>query len=163
MALSFKITDYTKLWGNSRSRKVPCTTIVLHATAGGSLNGALVTLGIRKLSYHYIIDKDGSITKCCPISKVAYHAGKSFGPNGSNVNDYSIGISFVNRNNGKDDYTPEQVKACVELIKMLKPSLPNLKWLTTHYWISPKRKTDPVGLDVNSINKNIKAVVWRSI
>lgn len=127
----------------SRPRKQPCTTVVLHATAGSTLGGAISTLRLKGLSYHYLIEKDGAVTKCCPSSRVAYHAGKSIGPSGKNVNDYSIGISFVNRNDGVDPITTDQELVTRILIRDLKAAFP-LKYVTTHWAISPGRKSDPV-------------------
>lgn len=143
-------------WLASRARKEPCTTVVLHATAGSSMSGAIQTLIFRGLSYHYLIAKDGAVTKAVPYSRVAFHAGKSFGPGGDNVNRYSIGISFVNRNDGKDPYTREQVDACKALIATLQAAVPTLKWLTTHYAISPGRKTDPKAFSVKSVQGSLR-------
>ena len=142
-------------WLASRERKRPCTTIVLHATAGGSLWGAISTLRLKGLSYHYLIAKDGTVTKCVPYTRVAFHAGKSFGPSGSNVNGYSVGISFVNRNDGIDPYTIKQIDQCRLLIADLEAAIPTLKYLTTHYAISPKRKTDPKKFPCASVKNGL--------
>ena len=125
----------------SSPRKVPITTVVIHATGGKSLAGAISALLNRKLSYHYIIDVDGTVTKLVPITRAAWHAGKSTGPNGDSVNRYSIGISLVN--DGKSPYPQEQVAALVKLIKELAFGITPLKWITTHSRISPGRKIDP--------------------
>jgi N-acetylmuramoyl-L-alanine amidase len=144
-------------WLVTRERKKPCTTIVLHATAGSSLGGALSTLRLRGLSYHYLIEKNGEVTKCAPSSRVAFHAGKSEGPEGSNVNDYSIGISFVNLNDGKDPITYDQEQAAKLLVLDLENHFP-LSWVTTHYAISPGRKTDPKPFNSARLTAFAKAV-----
>jgi N-acetyl-anhydromuramyl-L-alanine amidase AmpD len=132
-------------WLASRERVRGCSTVVMHATAGGSLSGALETLVKRGISYHYLIDKSGLVTKCVPVSRVAYHAGVSVGPEGPSVNLYSVGISFVNWNNGADAYTSAQVVAARELVLALKDQLGGLRYLTTHRQVSWPRKNDPVG------------------
>ncbi len=137
-----------KSWLASKERRREFTTVVLHATAGSTASGAIVTLRLRKLSYHYIIEKSGVIHKCVPMNNVAYHAGISFGPDGIQVNEYSIGISFVNLNNGKDPYTREQVESAAWLVGELKRAIPTLKWITSHAAVSPGRKTDPRGLEI---------------
>lgn len=139
-------------WLASRSRRAKVSTIVLHATAGGSLSGAVSTLIQRELSYHYLIDKDGKVVKAVPYTREAFHAGKSFGPEGSGVNRYSIGISFVNRNDGKDPYTQAQVDSCRELVEELAGAIASLRWITTHYAVSPGRKTDPKGFPVSEVS-----------
>ena len=145
-------------WLASKPRKRPASTIVLHATAGSSLGGAISTLKLRGCSYHYLIAKDGRITKTVPIGRVAYHAGVSEGPEGPNVNGYSVGISLVNLNDGKDPYTDAQIDACAFLVRNLAANLPSLRWITTHYAIAPKRKTDPRGFDPSMVAGRLE--VW---
>lgn len=141
-----------KNWLASRPRSKPATTVVLHATGGESATGAISWLRKIKLSYHYIIAKDGEVIKCVPTGRVAFHAGKSRGPDGENVNAYSIGISFANRNDGRDPYTSAQVQACRDLMFELKRNIPTLEWLTTHRAIAPLRKTDPKGFLCSGVN-----------
>lgn len=152
-------------WMAKRTRTQPITTIVLHATAGGSLVGAITTLYKKKFSYHFLIDKDGTEIKGVPYNDVAFHAGESTGPNGRYCNGYSIGISFVNKNDGKDPYTWEQYLACERIIhELLTKDMKvkaTCKWLTTHYWISPGRKTDPKNFDVERIAKATGLTIWK--
>ena len=140
-------------WLPFRSRHAPITTIVLHATAGKSASSSIAWLRKIKLSYHYIIERDGTVFKCVPYSRVAFHAGKSLGPQGENVGEYSIGISFANMDDGSEPYTAEAVAACNALIAELSGAIPSLKWITRHKDISPGRKTDPgVSLKFDRIN-----------
>lgn len=151
-------------WLVSRSRKMPCDTVVLHATAGATFSGALSTLMQRELSYHYIIEDeretDGLVRKCVPYGRVAFHAGESFGPHGKNVNNYSVGISFVNRNDGVDGYSLRQYAAAYGLIDELKKVLP-LKFITTHALISPGRKTDPRNFPIEKLAKDCGLELWK--
>lgn len=150
-----------KNWLASRARKVPATTIVLHATGGESASGAISWLRKIGLSYHYVIAKDGQITKCVGISRIAFHAGVSDGPAGKYVNNYSIGISMANRNDGVDPYPQAQVAACVDLCKELVAALPSLKWLTCHYSIAPTRKTDPKGFPSRMVADACGLTPWK--
>lgn len=143
----------------SRARRSKVTTIVLHATGGESATGAISWLRKIGLSYHYVIAKDGTVYKAVPYGREAFHAGKSVGPDGPNVNRYSIGISFANRNDGKDPYTKEQIEAARELIKDLADALPDVVWLTAHYAISPGRKSDPRGFPCRQVAGRL--VCWR--
>ena len=151
----------------------------MHATAGGSLNGAIETLRERGLSYHYIIDKDGTVTKCCPTTNIAFQAGNSYGPNEAknnlsrtqdkaanftakcSVNPYTIGISFVNWDNGKDPFTPAQEQSARELISELKQSIPTLTFITTHARVSPKRKVDPKGYNIDKLAADTGLQSWK--
>lgn len=103
------------------------------------------------LSYHAIVadeddsQGDGTIIKCVPDSKVAFHAGKSVGPDGPNANGYSLGLSFVNMETGKDPISPAQWDAAVQWCVAHCRAYPTIKWITTHAIVSPGRKFDPRG------------------
>lgn len=167
-------------------------TVVLHATAGSTFKGALSALVNQELSYHYIIEDqretDGLIRKLAPYSRMAYHAGSSYGPHeqaqrishaqypynainrrlgrvgkfvaGTSVNSYSVGISFVNLNDGMDGYSAAQYKAAMELVLELEKVLP-LKWITTHALVSPGRKTDPKNFPVLQLAQDVGLNLWR--
>lgn len=146
---------------HDRPEGVVADTIVLHATAGSTLAGALSTLHKNGFGYHYIIDKDGKIYKGAPTSSVVAHAGVSTGPRGPGVNRHSIGVCFVNLNDGEDEITDAQRGAVVRLVSALTGAIPSLKWITTHYAITVKRdgsyrKSDPKG-----VNKWI--VIWGKV
>lgn len=146
----------------SSTRKHPVTTLLMHATAGASLEGALETLRLKGLSYHYVIPKKGPWVKLVAAAREAYHAGVSLGPDGPSVNHYSVGISFVNLNDGIDPYTPSQIDQAVALGKALKQQFPDsLRWVTSHAIVSPGRKTDPKGFDLDEYAAKIGLQVWR--
>lgn len=140
---------------SERSGVLRVSTIVLHATAGGTAQSTIdwlrnpwamvkgVLTKFPDASYHYIIERDGTIYKCVPTTKKAWHAGVSKGPHGSLVNDYSIGIAFANRNDG-EEVTPEQAQAAQDLIHALWVGNRHLAFCTTHRLIT-SRKSDPKG------------------
>lgn len=118
------------------------TFILWHSTAGTSLSGAIRWLRKIGFSYHYLIDTSGLIVKCVPTRRRAHHAGVSSGPDGNFCNRTSIGIAFVNPNDGKTPLTKAQLQAARELLSALTRVLP-IKYQTTHRIVSPGRKTDP--------------------
>lgn len=161
-----------------RPANVQPELIVLHATAGSSVTGAVATLREKRLGYHYIIDKDGTIWKCAPIGSITYHAGSSYGPlqaalgvpmnrrrdgtfeAGCSVNSYSIGISYVNLNDGRDPYPNAQILACEELVRVIAAAVP-IRWLTTHAQVSFPRKTDPKGARSDAVAAACGLEFWR--
>lgn len=159
-----KIKDAFKSLGTylaSRPRKRPVTTVVLHATAGGTFLGAWSTLKLKGYGYHALFpaerDKDhGWVIKCVPDSRTCAHAGKSVGPDGPSVNAYSLGASLVNMNDGKDPYSDEQYQASIERVASWVMAYPTIKWITTHYWVSPGRKTDPKGFDMSRFMRGLR-------
>lgn len=157
-----------KGWFAHRARPsgVQTDTVVLHATAGASLAGAISTLRARALGYHYLIDKNGQVWKGAPTLRQVGHAGESVGPNGPAVNSYSVGVSWVNLNDGKDPLTSEQISSAIALLRELKVGLPELKWLTTHYAITVQpsgryRKSDPRGVDMMVLASETGLRAWK--
>lgn len=143
---------------NHRPSGTRITTIVLHHDAGASDSSGLQYLinvwrkytgkGSIAASYHYYIGRDGTITKCVPVSERAWHAGVSRGPNGGDVNNYSIGICLANRGDG-EPYPKAQIEAAQWLCKTLEIGVPTLKWITTHRLCCEPagRKIDPAHFD----------------
>jgi len=78
------------------------TRIVLHYSAGSTLSSAVSTLRQRELSYHVLIDTDGSLHQTRPFTRSARHAGRSNWKaaagleNRSSLNSHSIGVSLIN-------------------------------------------------------------------
>lgn len=65
--------------------------LVLHYTAGGTLGGAIASLGIRDyVNVHYMVDRDGGVYQFFPEEYWAYHTGT-----GLRDAKRSIGIEFV--------------------------------------------------------------------
>jgi len=82
--------------------------IIVHHTGGRGLQAAIDTLKARGLGYHYMVDRDGSITEFVPGDQKAWHAGKTDKkPELSNSN--TVSISLVAKDD--KDVTKEQLKA----------------------------------------------------
>lgn len=135
-------------------------TIVCHATVEPTLAGSVTILRERGNSYHYLIDRDGTTVQCVSPVQAAFHAGKSKGPQGEGVNEYSIGISFVNENIREKPIEKVQLDTAKELIKRLKGKFPHLKFITTHAAISPGRKDDPIDFPIQELAEATNLHVW---
>lgn len=148
------------------------TLIVLHDTAGRLDKGSSVSWFCSKecnTSAHIVVERDGSITQMVPFNKKAFHAGRSSWKGREFCNAFSIGIEIVNpgeldahgkawfgqtfpdsvRKTTKEHgtanwigYTPEQVSAVTEICRALVDQY-EIHDITTHWFISPKRKVDP--------------------
>lgn len=128
-------------------------TIVLHATVLDTLEEVIKRFQDKgyRVSAHYTIDRDGTTVQHVDESKRAWHAGPSKMPEGREVvNDFSIGIELVNRNNGWDPYPDEQVDALSVLIKGIRSRHP-IRHIVTHSEIAqpPGRKNDPLGFEIS--------------
>jgi AmpD protein len=135
-------------------------TVVCHATVEPTLAGSISVLRERGNSYHYLIDRDGTTIQCVSPVQAAFHAGKSRGPQGEGVNEYSIGISFVNENVPDKPIAQIQLDTAIELIKKLRLKFTGLKFITTHAAISPGRKDDPINFPVRELAEATDLHVW---
>ena len=120
--------------------------IVLHDTSSYAAGDEVVSHWANSGDYqasHFLIDKDGSITQCLPLDKLAHHSG--WGDKGNNekfevpedgrddrngtqpssiysdygMNSYSIGIALQHMDSEEgeeDEYTEEQLTALDQLI-----------------------------------------------
>ena len=124
-------------------------TVVLHATVLDSLDAVIQHFGnpASKVSAHYTIGRDGTIVSHVEESRRAWHAGSSRMKDGrTHVNDFSIGIELVNRNDGVDPYPAAQIQALRRLLRSI-ISRHDIRHLVPHYEcaVPPGRKSDPVG------------------
>lgn len=144
--------DSARYHGGLRTR--PVTLLVLHCTAGGSAQSSIRWLNrpgaTGVASYHYVIDRDGTIYRMLPTDKVAYHAGDSWFPaeptkmrQEKTVNGFSIGIAWANRNDG-ERLTEKQIESAEWLCRlfMQRYKIPPSR-VVGHNEVSPRRKTDP--------------------
>ncbi len=126
-------------------------TVVLHATVLDTLDEVIEKFSDleSQVSAHYTIDRDGTTVMQVPEEKRAWHAGQSRMMDGrERVNDFSIGIELVNRNDGIDPYPAAQIQAMRELLKGIVARHP-IRYVVTHQECAdpPGRKSDPVGFD----------------
>ncbi|MEX0792683.1 MAG: N-acetylmuramoyl-L-alanine amidase [Pirellulaceae bacterium] len=82
----------------SNRRGAEITAIIIHYTAGGSLEG---TVGwfrnpSSKVSSHYVVGRSGGTVQMVPLSEVAWHAGRSQLAGKEGVNQFSVGIEVCN-------------------------------------------------------------------
>ena len=134
---------------NARPAGVAIDCIVLHADAATTVSQSLgwILRKESKVSYHYLIGRLGDTYECVSPDRRAWHAGVSEFQGRQNVNDFSIGVSFGNLNNGLEPYRDDQLEAgimlCVDLIRRF-PAI-TLDRITTHAAIAMPlgRKTDP--------------------
>jgi N-acetyl-anhydromuramoyl-L-alanine amidase len=132
--------------------------VVLHATADSDTAQSVAWCCTPKpqnpnpVSYHAIIDRDGTVFSLVPTELRAWHAGVSSFEGRDECNDYSVGLSFANRNDAVEPYTDEQIAVGAALVAewMRKHPAITPDRITTHAIIAlpPGRKTDPVAFDM---------------
>jgi N-acetyl-anhydromuramyl-L-alanine amidase AmpD len=140
-------------------RKVEC--VVIHATATPSLASPLAWLcdPKSKVSAHYLIDLDGAIYHLVLDEHVAWHAGVSSWKGRHNVNQFSVGIELVSKNDGTP-YPGEQVYACAKVCRYLQEEHGIADSdIVSHAMVAPGRKNDPLGFDFTILRQTMKGIV----
>tara|TARA_Y100000034_G_scaffold136693_1_gene214980 strand:+ start:2136 stop:3833 length:1698 start_codon:yes stop_codon:yes gene_type:complete len=98
-----QVADWThwNLAGTGRYRTTPLKGIVIHNTGGNEGSTSLTTLRDNGFSYHYIVDRDGTIMKLVDPHYRTVHAGRAGGNRFRNSredpNSTTISISLANR------------------------------------------------------------------
>jgi len=155
-----EFNNITPFFKNYKTRNInDIDTVILHWTAGSTVDGAIRTLLRKGYGYHFLISKEGKVFQGAELRSRIGHAGNSYGPNGASTNSTSIGISFAVPGKSKEktpneEISEEMIDVCIRLILDIKIALPKLKYITGHHWVSPGRKVDPWYLNfVNLISK----------
>lgn len=122
--------------------------IVLHAdvapTAQASISWLMRTEA--QASYHYILERDGGVTQLVKPTMRAWHAGKSEFFSQANVNDFSIGVCFSNRQDGVEPFQQAAIDQGVELlVPLMREYGIGPECVTTHECVARPlgRKSDP--------------------
>jgi DNA helicase HerA-like ATPase len=140
---------------NERPEGTCVDTVVIHATVLNTFEEVIRHFenAENKVSSHYTIDRDGTIAAHVAEDKRAWHAGRSRMADGRcGVNDFSIGIELVNRNDGKDPFPKRQLDALRDLLSAIIARHP-IRHIIPHYECAdpPGRKSDPVGFSASWI------------
>ncbi|MFL5927090.1 MAG: N-acetylmuramoyl-L-alanine amidase [Gaiellaceae bacterium] len=105
--------SYTEAARTPKSHRI--TTIVIHATDGGSMLGNVWWLsgGHSHASAHYVISREGSIVQLVHLSDIAWHAGNW------KVNQHSIGVEHVGETYDPAGFATEQYRSSARLVAWL--------------------------------------------
>jgi N-acetylmuramoyl-L-alanine amidase len=145
-------------WG-VRSLGDKIDTLVVHSTVINTLEGterAFFDDKERRVSAHYVVDRDGTTIQMVDERRAAWHAGVSELDGRTGVNDFSVGIELVNLNDGQDPYPEAQYEAVARIIKDLRTrwEVPD-NHIVSHAAIARPvgRKSDPLGFDFDKLRK----------
>lgn len=135
------------------------TILLMHTTEGDSAQSSIDYLNSthdKKASYHYLIDRDGTMLRMTRPDIIAYHAGDSAWPDpvpatpenperpngGRSINAQSLGFAWAHRTG--ESLTSAQVESALWLCSVY-AQLYNVPvdHVLGHYEASPGRKQDP--------------------
>ena len=133
---------------NHDERALPITMAVIHYTEMESAHEALERLSDpeAKVSAHYLISRDGEVTRLVPEERRAWHAGLSYWRGIRDVNSASIGIELDHPGHkyGYRPFPDAQFEALVPLLaRMVKTHAIPRANVVGHSDVAPARKIDP--------------------
>ena len=137
-------TNFSKETRNSKDIKF----LIIHYTGMQSKIESIkrLTSSKHKVSCHYLIDRNGKVTKMVNDNKIAWHAGKSKWKKFTDLNKNSIGIELVNKGHefGYERFTRKQISSLIKLcLKLKKKYKLNNSNIIGHSDVAPLRKQDP--------------------
>ncbi len=133
---------------NFNERTSPPDMVVLHYTGMRNAAGALARMcdPEAKVSAHYMVDEDGTVTHLVAEERRAWHAGVAFWKGEREINGASIGIEIVNPGHefGYRDFPSPQIDAVIGLLDGIRQrwDIPDHRILG-HSDVAPARKQDP--------------------
>jgi N-acetylmuramoyl-L-alanine amidase len=136
----------TRLSPNHSSRRsAKIRWIVLHADASPSERATLdwICSPQSEVSYHLLVHRDGTVTRCVPDDRAAWACGKSEWQGVQGLNRHSLSIAFANRHDGKERLTDAQIDTMMQLVAACRVMHPTVEDVLTHAMIAPGRKSDP--------------------
>ena len=135
----------------NRGPRPPGTDIdmlILHYTGMATAAEALMRLcdPAAKVSAHYVVDEDGTVTRLVAEEMRAWHAGESCWRGAADINDRSIGIELVNPGHafGYRPFPEPQIAALTALARDVRERhrIPPGN-VVGHSDVAPGRKMDP--------------------
>jgi len=133
---------------NWDERQLPISMVVLHYTGMPTAAAALARLTdpAAKVSAHYLISEEGTVTQMVSEERRAWHAGAAYWRGITDVNSASVGIELANPGHewGYRPFPPAQMAALI-------PLLADIVWrhgvrpadVVGHSDVAPARKQDP--------------------
>ncbi len=130
--------------------------VVIHATAGGSSEGALSWWKSPqggKASAHWIVPSEEEAAHGQFAWAVVYESLAAWHVRNAashpqlggreKINHWSLGIEIVNRQIPGDSYSDWQMETTALLVRYCWAKYPNLKFVFSHAFVDPARRSDP--------------------
>ena len=148
-------------WAKSTSSRVSdplmgIRTVVIHATAGVSSEGAMSVMKAHKASWHWVVPDESEsqhghfVWACVPEARAARHVRNSashpqVNEGGNRTNHTSLAIAIVNSRIGRivEPFSNWQVAATAQIARYCWAKYPNVRHVVSHAALDPSRKSDP--------------------
>jgi len=146
-------------WQGCTSRRIydsilGIRTIVIHATAGSSSDGAASVMREGRASFHWLVADENEfahgrfVWATAPEARAAWHVRNNCShpdvwDGRSKINHTSLGVEIVNAQSGGDAFSHWQIEATAEIVRYAWAKYPNLRHVVSHARLDPNRRTDP--------------------
>ena len=145
---AYRIIDRPSPNRGPRPHGTDIDMLILHYTGMETAEAALMRLcdPAAKVSAHYVVDEDGTVTRLVAEEMRAWHAGESCWRGAANINDRSIGIELVNPGHafGYRPFPEPQIAALTALaIEVRERHRIPPGNVVGHSDVAPGRKMDP--------------------
>ncbi|TDF56781.1 N-acetylmuramoyl-L-alanine amidase [Cupriavidus sp. L7L] len=149
-----------KYWSNCTTKRTvdPISgikAIVIHATAGGSSEGAISVMkrSDEPASFHWLVPDENEeqhgklIWACVPEALAAWHVRNTahhpdVNDGARRVNHWSLGVEIVNNQNA-DEFSDWQIEVTAKLVRYCWAKYPNLEHVVSHAKLDSDRRSDP--------------------
>lgn len=141
--------------------------VVLHATADRGNESAAeswMQSPASQVSAHLHIRRSGAVVRLVPDERKAWHAGVSEWRGAPDVNAYSLGWEFANRNDGLEEYTDAQYQiAALLAAHYVQQGLLAASFVSHAAVARPLgRKNDPLGFDWHRFHTGVTELLQPS-
>lgn len=145
---------------NPRPAGVRPSLVVLHAT-GEDFNPSMSRLRDpqSRTSLHYLVSRSGQVYQLVQEGNRAWHAGDAIWNGRPQVDDFSLAVGLVNRNDGSEGFPAAQLEAAATLVRHLveKHAL-TADQVITSSMLRGQAAPDPVSLDLAAFRARLGQV-----
>jgi len=133
---------------SERAAGKPVDILLLHYTDMASADAAIawLTTPESKVSCHYVVAEDGTVTQLVDEARRAWHAGVSSWKGETDINSRSIGVEIANygHDHGYPDFPDVQIAAVIDLARdICARHRISREHVLAHSDVAPMRKRDP--------------------
>jgi len=114
-------------------------------------------------SWHFLVPKRGEIVRCLPLTSTGFYCGRSDGPDGQHVNDYSFGVCVEGFDgDGAAHRMPlSQRQALYELISYLRYYDGGCPWIGMAWDVTRGMGPKSFPLNLTVLQRDLGYTIWR--
>jgi hypothetical protein len=112
-------------------------------------------------SWHFLITRTGGVVRCLPLTGTGFYCGRSDGPDGQHVNDYSFGVCVEGLAVEHERLAASQRQTLYELLSYLRYYDGGCPWLGMKWDVTRKAEPKPFPLNEAVLKNDLGYTIWR--